>query len=166
MKVKIPLVNRTVGGFPCPRPRVTLQVGTRYGYAALKFYFDTGADLVTVPITLARHEGIEFPESEATRGVATGLVGATTKYRGTIRVRIRRDVFVWPCDFLVGSATATAAEDYYVLGRAGFLREFAACVDDEYFKIRRRFRDRPWWYRAARRLWPVVSRLHPADQPL
>src|SRR2546421_9367247 len=106
MKWKIPLVLQQVGNIRCPRPRIILRVMSRYGLSHIPFFFDTGADLTTVPIPLARREGIAFSEGESARGTAVGLVGSTIRYRSTIRVLIGREGFEWPCDFLVPPASA------------------------------------------------------------
>lgn len=169
MKWKIPLVPRRVGGIVCPRPEVTIRVVSRYGLSPIRFSFDTAADLTTIPIPLARREGVEFAESEAARGTATGLVGSATRYRGTIRVLVGGEGFEWPCDFLVPPPSApqgAGAGAYAVLGRAAFLTAFAACVDDEYLVLRRRFLERPAWYRLIRRLWPLLPKYHPPHSPL
>jgi len=168
MKWKIPLVERFVGGIACPRPLVTLRVATPYGLRAIRFWFDSGADLTTIPVSLAREQGIEFAESEAARGTASGLVGRTTRYRGSIRVLIAGEGFEWPCDFLVPPSVpqGMAVKKYAVLGRAAFLTAFAACIDDEYFYVQRRFLERPLWYRLIRRLWPLFPKHHAARDPL
>jgi hypothetical protein len=147
MKWKIPLVERSVGGIRCDRPLVTLRVATPYGFRAIRFWFDSGADVTMIPVGLAREQGIEFAESEAARGTATGLVGRTTRYRGTIRVLVAREGFEWPCDFLVPPSSGSGgATQYAVLGRAAFLTAFAMCIDSKYFYLRRSFLDRPRWY--------------------
>lgn len=169
MKWKIPLVPRRVGGILCPRPEVLIRVASRYGWSPIRFSFDTGADLTTIPIPLARREGIVFPESESTRGIATGLVGSTSRYRSTIRVNIGGEGFEWPCDFLVPPSSASqwaGADAYGVLGRAGFLSAFIACIDNECLVLRRRYLERPGWYRLIRRLWPLFQKPHPPRDPL
>jgi hypothetical protein len=148
---------------------VTLLVATRYGLGPIRFWFDTGADLTTLPVPLARDRGIEFTVSEATRGTTTGLVGETTRYRGAIRLLIAGEGFEWPCDFLVPPPSApqgVAGNEYAILGRASFLAAFAACIDDRYFYLRRRFLERPGWYRLLRRLWPLFPKDHPPLDPL
>jgi Aspartyl protease len=169
MKWKIPLIGRSVGGVACNRPLVTLLVATPYGLTTVQFWFDTGADVTTIPVPLARDRGIQFPVSEAARGTATGLVGRTTRYRGSVRVLIAGEAFEWPCDFLVPPPSApqgVAANQFGILGRATFLTAFAACVDDKHFYLRRRFLDRPRWYRLFRRLWPLFPKPHDAQNPL
>lgn len=169
MKWKIPLVERHVGGMACSRPLVTLRVATPYGFTEVHFWFDTGADVAMIPIPLAREKGIAFTEAEAVRGTATGFVGRTTRYRGTLPVLIAGERFAWPCDFLVPPASVPEGRNTYaygILGRAAFLTAFAACLDDKYFYLRRRFLDRPWWYRLLRRFWPLFPKYHKAHDPL
>ncbi len=169
MKWKIPLVPRRVGGLACPRPMVTIRVVSRYGWSPIRFSFDTGADVTTIPIPLARREGIAFAESQSVRGTATGLLGAATRYRGAIRVVVGGEGFEWPCDFLAPPASTPpgmAAAAYAVLGRAPILTAFAACVDDEYLYLRRRYLERPAWYRLVRRLWPLLAKRHHPHTPL
>jgi hypothetical protein len=73
---------------------VTLDVRTRYGtFAPLFFVVDSGADVSAMPIRLARREGIAFPQTQAVRGIARGMVGEVDKYRGSIHVRASGEVF-------------------------------------------------------------------------
>src|SRR5260370_40778195 len=94
MKYTIPLVPHRVGNIICARPQVIIRVVSRYGLSPIRFSCDTGADLTTLPIPLARREGIAFSESESARGTATGLVGSTIRYRGSAWDRLVRRL--WP----------------------------------------------------------------------
>jgi hypothetical protein len=169
MKVKVRLAARRSGGVACPRPEVTLWVRTRYlDYTPVRFVVDTGADVTGIWTSVARQEGIPFPQDVSTRGRAGGLVGAVDSFRGALRVRLRGEEFDWPCDFLTPppESTAAGARRLPVLGRAGFLTEFAACVDGDFLFVRRRWPSRPWWYRLARRLVPPFATEHPIELPL
>src|SRR5688572_6136616 len=93
MKWKIPLVPGRAGGIRYPRPQVMIHVVSRYGLSPIRFLFDTGADLTTILIPLARCEGITFTESDSVRGTATGLVGSAVRNRGAIRALIGGEGF-------------------------------------------------------------------------
>jgi hypothetical protein len=174
MKWKIRLLDRRVGGYECPLPVVTLWVRTRYlDFVALSFRIDTGADLTGIPVGIAQREGIAFPQTEASRGRASGLVGATERYRGLIHVRIGDEEFDWPCDFLqeppaglVLPGAPSAVSTLPVLGRAKVLAAFKVCVDEPWLTIEHRRVGRPWWYRLGRTLLPRRAVEHPADVPL
>ena len=169
MKWEIPLVKRSVGGIACDRPMVTLRVATPYGFRTVRFWFDSGADVTMIPVPLARREGIEFPESPAARGTATGVAGRTSRYRGSLRVLIAGEGFAWPCDFLVPPPSVPQGStlyEYGLLGRAGFLAAFAVCLDAKHFHLQRNFLDRPRWYRLFRRFWPLFPKRHDARDPL
>ncbi len=175
MKFKLSLDRRTIAGIPCPIPLVTLRVRSRYGdYADLTFVVDTAADFPAIPVWLAQQEGIDFPRSEASRGVAGGLVGRVEKYLGSIHVVIAGEEFDWPCDFLDSPAPPGAPRtsgqirpgELPVLGRAGFLVAFAIAIDGDFLTVRRRYRDRPWWYRLGRVLLPDLARHRSLDKPL
>jgi hypothetical protein len=101
------------------------------------FCIDTGADVSALPVSLANFEGIAYPRDEASRSTVTGLLGQATRYRGSLRVRIFNEEFTWPCDFLDTSGPASV-RTYGVIGRAGFLDDFAFCINKPYFTLRRR----------------------------
>ncbi len=175
MKFKLPLFERTVARIACPIPLVMLRVRSRYGdFANVKFVVDTAADFIAMPVWRAQQEGIDFPRSEASRGVAGGLVGRAEKYLGSVHVAVAGEEFDWPCDFLDSPAPPatprTAGQirpgELPVLGRAGFLTAFAIAIDGDYLTVRRRHADRPWWYRLGRSLLPDLTRHRSLDKPL
>jgi hypothetical protein len=176
MKIKIPLVRYRVSTFPCDRPEVTLWVRTRYDYIPLRFHIDTGADCSAIPMARARREGIEFPSTPASRGTAASLLGSVDRYLGSLHVRIAGEEFDWPCSFLsppttpalIGSEgmSRSTLQEYAVLGRAGFLIDFALPIDGDYLTLTRRHSHRPWWYRAGRKLWPELPRRCSHWEPL
>jgi hypothetical protein len=139
-------------------PMVQLRVYDRVGDTVeLPFCIDTAADFSALPIALAQREWIPFPQTDANRSTAAGLVGSVTKYRGVLRVRIGNEEFSWPCDFLDAAGPPTV-DPYGVNGRAGFLDDFAFCVNKPYFTLRRR------------KLWaiflPPWTPKHDAGEPL
>lgn len=143
MKIRIRLSPRRVGSIDCPRPEVTFQVRSRYGdFVDIRFAVDTGADLTTIPVWLAEEHGIPF--RRAVQGSAIGLLGSVEKYRDSIHFRISGEEFDWPCDFIQSPRPATperssptASRLLPVLGRAGFQKDYAVCVDDEYLTLSR-----------------------------
>lgn len=142
-----------MGRFSYHCPEITLLVRTSLGGVPLRFVVDTGADLTAVPIQRARAERIDISR-DAVQGQATGMHGQTiAKLRDWITFQIAGRRYRWPCDFvLVPPAAAPVRRSGHtqpdsVLGRAGFLREFAVCIDDQYLKITCRNRSCPWWRR-------------------
>jgi hypothetical protein len=135
MKRKIRLSERS-GREDCPL--VLINVLTRLGTVApIRFCIDTGADVSALSIDLARREAIIYPPDERSRGVVTGLVGSVSRYRGTVRVQIAGLSYTWPCDFLDTTGPASF-EPYAVIGRAGFVDDFAFCLNKPYCTLRRR----------------------------
>jgi hypothetical protein len=146
MKYKVKLSPRSVlaGRFPCAIPEITVLVRTSLGNAKLRFVVDTGADITTIPMWLAQQERIDV-SPHAIQGSVTGLHGQTVgKVCDLITFQIAGVRYQWPCDFILSPPTQRRIP---VLGRAGFLREFAVCIDDEYLKITCRNRSRSWWRR-------------------
>jgi len=131
---------------------------------------DTAADLTAIPDQLAKQQGLSY--SRVHPGTATGLVGSVGKFRDIIRVRIAAEDFDWPCDFTqapssaLGGTSPTSPEPLPVLGRAGFLDEYAICIDSGYMTITRLGPVRKWWRRLCRRLSFRMGTVHPIHQPL
>jgi hypothetical protein len=162
MKRKVRLSRRrTTGGLEdCPMVRV--RVFTRYGdLTILPFCIDTGADCSALSIALARRDGIAFPQSEESRGTATGLVGQVQRYRGVLRVRMFGADYAWPCDFL--DTAGSGSPSYGVLGRAGFTDDFAFCLSKPYFTLQQRQPLWRWLVTSVLLPWPPE---HPVDQAI
>ncbi len=151
-----------------PVPCVTLRVQDRYGtWTEILLRIDTGASVSAMPVSLARSHGIAFQQQ--TPGRVRGLVGATTRFRDRIHVRIGDRDHSWPCDFVDVPAEAqqgAAAAHYGVLGRAGFLDEYAVAIDSGLLIITRLGPVRRLLRRWLRRLWSVGGRIRPAEAPL
>ncbi len=171
MKYKIRLSRRRplAGGVSYDCPEITLLVCTSLGEFEARFVVDTGADLTAVPMELARRERIDI-SAGAVQGQATGMHGQrVAKLRDWITVQIAGIRYRWPCDFILSPPTASAGQAIRrsayrlpesVLGRAGFLGEFAVCIDDKYLTITCRHRSysrwRRWWYRLRYGLFPIT----------
>ncbi len=167
MKIRLHLADRRVAGISCPLPVVRLWVRDQYGaFVALPFRVDTQADFTTIPVDTARHERIPF--TTAHRGTAHGLTGAVEKFRGVVRLRIGRREYEWPCDF----AASPSAEDrprpelLPVLGRAGFLAEYAVTLDSGFRILTRLEPLRRWWRRCLHMMWQRLGLIHSTDEPL
>src|SRR5262245_45904906 len=88
-------------------------------------------------VSMARQQYIPFAEDhKVTLG---GLAGVTEAYRGRIRLVIGGREHTWPCDFVSSPAHLghPGRELPPVLGRAGFLDEYAISVDSGYLIITR-----------------------------
>ncbi len=169
MKARLKMWGRTVDGMACPFPVVKLRVRDQYGFLVpLTFRVDTQADLSVIPLRTAQEERIPF--SEERQGHAIGLVGETTRYRDRIHVVVAGREHDWPCDFVkvpVQRATGRPHPDLLpVLGRAGFLAEYAIAVDSGYLTITRIGPIRRWLRVRLQQLWKFFGMVHPTEQPL
>jgi hypothetical protein len=169
MKIRLPLVKRKVAGFSCPEPAVRLWVRDQYGaFAALVFRVDTQADFTTIPIPIAQREGIPFSSNHP--GTAYGLVGAVAKFRDRVRLRIAGQEFEWPCDFVTSPTPLPEGRSLPVLtpvlGRAGFLDDYAVTLDSGFLILTRLGPLRRWWRRCLHAVWRRFGLIHPVDEPL
>jgi hypothetical protein len=169
MKVRLKLRDRTVEGVACPFPLLTLRVRDRYGaLAPLRFRVDPQADFTTIPARTALQEAIPISE-ERVRPVR-GMTGASEAYRGHIRLVIAGREHDWPCDFTkpaVDAATGRPLPDLSpVLGRAGFLEEYALGIDSGYLILTRLGSLRRWYRRRLHAVWQALGLLHPTGEPL
>jgi hypothetical protein len=116
------LVNEA--GLPCDLPQVEVEIATDYGLTTrLRFFYDTGADLMVIPIYVADHEGIRFRKDY--RGTLGSSMGGTVDcFYDFVRVRssLSGRTHRWVCAF------ADNLKTHPIIGRAGFLQDFAACI--------------------------------------
>jgi hypothetical protein len=170
MKIRLPLQNRIIGSVVCPYPRVLLNVRDSYGVLTpLPFRIDTGADCTAIPLQVARREHLSFQQSRPS--IAGGLVGTATKFRDRIRVVLAGKEHDWPCDFIDLPSSPSGHRldlllDLPVLGRAGFLEEYAISIDSGFLIVTRLDFFRRWWRRRLQAFWFVSRMIHPRDRPL
>jgi hypothetical protein len=175
MKIRIPLCKRQVGSHQCPRPEVMIRVQTRYeDFIPLRFIVDAAADLSAIALPLAKQQGLPFRRSN--QGVVRGLVGAASKFRDSIHVRIAGVQYEWPCDFVepphLPSSISTeplstgTADLLPVLGRAGFTAVFDVCIEGNYLILTRPSAFRLWRRRCWRRFWSHFFPDHPVNEPI
>jgi hypothetical protein len=149
---------------------VTLFVRDLVGHGVpMHFRVDTAADCTAIPTTSARQAGIPFQKARASEGA--GLVGQVRKYRDTIRIVLAGREHVWPCDFVEVPTSAPIMQmpdgpPIAVVGRAGFLSEYAVSIDDDYLIITRLGPVRRLIRRFLHALWVRTGQVHPAGQPL
>jgi hypothetical protein len=134
----------------------------------LDFRVDTQADLMVIPVHTARDERIPF--SQQNPKTAIGLVGETITYRGQVHVVIAGQAHDWPCDFVEVPVRSEGSRLHPkllpVLGRAGFLDEYAIAVDSGYLIITRLGPVRRWLRRRLEALWGLLGMVHPTTKPL
>lgn len=169
MMIRLRLADREVAGISCPFPVVTLYVRDRYGgWVDLLFRVDTQADLTSIPIDTAREEGIPFATNHP--GISYGLTGTVEKFRDRMRLRIAGREHEWPCDFVTSPSTlpegSPRSELLPVLGRAGFLDEYAVAIDSGFLILTRLGPLRRWWRRCLHAVWEILGLIHPIDEPL
>jgi hypothetical protein len=113
-------------------------------------------------------EAIPFSE-ERVRPIR-GITGASQAYRGRVRVIIAGREHDWPCEFTKGAVDATSGRPLPdltpVLGRAGFLDEYALGIDSGYLILTRLGPLRRWWRRRLHALWQALGMVYPVDRPL
>ena len=134
-------------GIRCPVPFLNVMLRTAYGTTTLDFRLDTGADMMSIPIAVARRIGLTF--SMANRGEVNTLTGNAPCYYDVVEIvsELAGQSLSWPCCFV------DSREDRIVLGRAGFLDEFEFTIRCGYLIVLRRLRWSQWlrrWIRAAR----------------
>jgi hypothetical protein len=120
--VKRLLANQA--GLRCDRAEVPVEVVTGYGDTAkLRFVHDTGTDLMVIPIYVAHHEGIRYRQDYP--GTLSSSVGGSVRcfydfvqVRSSLSGRTHR----WVCAFAEG------LQARLILGRSGFLDDFAAAI--------------------------------------
>lgn len=169
MKARLKLLPRTSDGESCPLPVVVLQVRDRYGaFALLRFRVDTQADVMVIPVSEAEKERIPFTRTR--EGIAVGITGKVKKYRNRVRVVIAGREHDWPCDFTESAIDADTSQRIPdlgpVLGRSGFLREYAITIESEYLIITRMGPIRLWLHRRLHAFWEYCGLVHPATRPL
>ena len=166
MKARIPLSPRTVEGIECPFPLVRLSVRDKFGaLAPMDFRVDTQADFTTISTRTAQREWI--PYSEGRPRVAAGLVGEAHVYRDRIRIVLAGAEHDWPCEFLKPPIPVDSRRELLpVLGRTGFLDEYAIAVDSGYLIITRIGPIRRWLRKLRDELWTWCGMVHPRERPL
>lgn len=167
--IRLHLADREVAGISCPFPVVKLRVRDRYGgWVDLLFRVDTQADFTAMPIGLAERKGIPF--ATAHRGIAYGLTGTVEKFRDRVCLRIAGRDHEWPCDFVTPPTALPEgrlrSELLPVLGRAGFLDEYAVTLDSGFLILTRLGPLRRWWRRCLHAVWEILGLIHPIDEPL
>jgi hypothetical protein len=125
---------------------------------------DTQADFSAVPMTIAQREGIPYATDHP--GEARGLVGTVAKFRDRIRVVIAGQEHDWPCDFVDAPAVPRLPELPPVLGRAGFLGDYAVTIDSGYLIIVRLGPIRRWWRKRLHFLWQAFGLVRSTGDPL
>jgi hypothetical protein len=170
MQVRLKLIDRKIGDVDSPYPLVVLRVRDRYGtWAPVHFRIDTGSDCAAIPVPFARQEGIPFQQTRVS--MAAGLVGTTPKFRDRLQVMLGGREHDWPCDFIDATPPEHAQRgdplrEVAVLGRAGFLDEYALAIDDGYLIITRLGPVRRMLRRGLQWLWAITGQVHPAEEPL
>jgi hypothetical protein len=120
-------------GLRCDLPRVPIEIVTGYGDTTIhRFFYDTGADHMVIPVYLARHEGIPYREDYP--GTLSSSVGGTVRcfydfvqVRSSLSGRTHR----WVCAF------ADSLQARLIVGRSGFLDDFEAAVRGKFLVVRR-----------------------------
>jgi hypothetical protein len=111
-------------GLPCDIPEVSVAIVTGYGDTTkLRFLYDTGADHMVIPVYVARQKGIRYREDYP--GILSSSVGGSARcYYDFVQVRssLSGRTHRWVCAFAEGLQTRL------IVGRAGFLDDFAAAV--------------------------------------
>jgi hypothetical protein len=148
---------------------VLLKVRDRYGaFAEVSFRVDTQADVTTMPISLARKEAIPFGTTRP--GTARGIAGKVARYRDRIHLVIAGREHDWSCDFtepVLDPQTQRPLPDLApVLGRAGFLDEYALTIGAGFLVIARLGPVRRWWQRWLHAFWQAFGMIHSPDRPL
>jgi hypothetical protein len=102
--------------------------------------------------------------------MARGIAGKVRKYRDRLQLLIAGRAHDWPCDFTepaIDAETRQLLPDLApVLGRAGFLGEYAFAIDSDYLIITRIGPLRRWLRRRLHQLWKLFGMVHSLERPL
>jgi hypothetical protein len=118
-------------GLPCDRALVPIMIDKGRGITTtLTFFFDTGADLMMIPVYVARHVGIRFRE-DFTGTISSSVGGSVRCYYDFIQVRssLSGRTHRWVCAF------ADSLQAPLVAGRAGFLNDFATAIKGQHLVV-------------------------------
>ncbi len=121
-------------GLSCSSPQIPVVIVTPYGNTAkLRFIYDTGADLMVIPVYVARHQGIPFRTDYPGR-IGSSLGGGVRCYYDYVQVRssLSGKTHRWVCAF------ADSLQARLILGRAGFHDDFATAVEGGHLVVRYR----------------------------
>jgi hypothetical protein len=169
MKARLPLKRTAGNGENYPMPVVRLRIRDRYGtYVELNFRVDTQADVTTIPLRTAQRQAIPF--TTARPGFSRGIAGKVKKYRRVVRLLIAGRQHEWPCDFTEPALDLESGqalpELIPVLGRVGFLGEYAIEIDTEFLIITRLGPIRRLLRRFLHSIWERFNLVHPLDKAL
>jgi hypothetical protein len=118
-------------GLRCDSAELALEIVTEIGDTPkLRFFYDTGADHMVIPVYVARHEGIRFRQDYP--GTLSSSVGGNICcYFDFVQVRssLSGKTHRWVCAF------ADSVQARLLVGRAGFLNDFATTVTSRHLVV-------------------------------
>jgi hypothetical protein len=122
---------RNQDGLRCDLAQVPVEIDKGQDITAtLRFFCDTGADLMVIPIYVARRVGIRYVEEHP--GTLSSSVGGGVRcfydyvqVRSSLSGRTHR----WVCAFAEG------LQARLILGRSGFLDDFAVAVKGHHLVV-------------------------------
>jgi hypothetical protein len=118
-------------GLPCDFPELPVEIVTSYGGTRRKrFFYDTGADHMVIPVYVARLAGIRYREEYP--GTLGGSVGGSARcYYDFVEVRswLSGRTHRWVCAF------AESLQARLIVGRSGFLDDFAVAVKGRHLVV-------------------------------
>ncbi len=125
------LLGGTAALLPWALPEFRLHLIARYGEVIpFNFRFDVGADLMVIPVYVARRLGIAY--SQRHRGALASSVGGRVPcfydfvtVQSSLSGRLHR----WPCAF------ADSIRARLLVGRAGFLDDFTVSIRNGHFIV-------------------------------
>ena len=140
-------------GISCPIPRLIVVLKTAFGPVTVRCKLDTGADMMSIPIAVARRIGLTF--SMENRGEVNTLGGNAPCYYDVVEIvyDLAGRSLSWPCCFV------DSREDRVVLGRAGFFDEFEFTIRRGYLIVSHRLPWTQWFTRWLRSARPKVGTL-------
>lgn len=119
-------------GLRCDFPEIPLKIATGYGHTELRFFYDTGADHMVIPIYLARHEGIRYRQEYP--GILSSSMGGNVRcFYDFVQVRssLSGKTHRWVCAF------ADSVQARLIAGRSGLLDDFAVSVTGRHLMVSR-----------------------------
>lgn len=118
-------------GLSCDSGELPIEIAAGYGdTATLRFFFDTGADHMVIPIYVARSEGIRYRQDYP--GTLSSSMGGNVRcYYDFVQVRssLSGRTHRW-----VG-AFADSVQARLIIGRSGLLDDFAVAVTERHLVV-------------------------------
>jgi hypothetical protein len=118
-------------GLRCDAPELEVEIVTNYGGTRrLRFFCDTGADHMVIPVYVARFVGLQYRQ-DYPGTLSSSMGGAVRCYYDFVQVRssLSGRTHRWVCAF------ADSVQARLIVGRSGLLDDFAVAVTGRHLVV-------------------------------